>query len=251
MTSIIKSFWTGEDVTNLEILTIKSFIENGHIFHLYAYDPTIERYFPKHENFAVKDANEIYDKSKFFTYKGQGDCSDGSVGGFSDIFRYYLMYKLGGWYVDMDTTCFKNFDSIENEIVLRPHINTKVVANIAKFPANDPVLKELIDRTERDINEQNSQWMKPLWILRDTIDEMGYSKYIVDENLFGCDNADIIRDLLKGNYFETKHFVPEYGFHWCSSACKTGRWDRNMKYNFNDPVKLSFYHVLLKKFKLA
>ena len=36
--SIIQSLWIGGSLSNLEILSIKSFLQNGHTYHLYTYE---------------------------------------------------------------------------------------------------------------------------------------------------------------------------------------------------------------------
>ena len=35
MSNIIQSLWIGTELSNLERLSIKSFIDNGHTYHLY------------------------------------------------------------------------------------------------------------------------------------------------------------------------------------------------------------------------
>ena len=65
MNNIIQSLWIGTELSKLERLSIKSFLDNGHEYHLYLYD-TVKN-IP--EGAVVKDANEILDKSEIFYYK--------------------------------------------------------------------------------------------------------------------------------------------------------------------------------------
>ncbi len=101
---IIQSFWFGQSLTKLEQLCILSYLANGHEFHLYCYDK-IEGV---PEGTAVKDANEIIEKKHLFVDP------QGSVAPFADWFRYNLLYKKGGWWVDLDSVCLKPFDFKED-----------------------------------------------------------------------------------------------------------------------------------------
>ena len=99
MSHIIQSLWIGEPLSKLEQLSIKSFIDNGHEYHLYVYDNIGN--IPN--GTIVKNANEILNKSEIFYYK------NGSVSAFSNLFRFTLLYKKGGYWVDTDLICTKPF----------------------------------------------------------------------------------------------------------------------------------------------
>jgi hypothetical protein len=81
----------------MEKLCMKSFMANGHEFHLYLYEPVEGT----PEGVVVKDANDIlhHHTIKEFRWAAQ----------FSDYFRYMLVYLKGGWWVDMDIVCLKPF----------------------------------------------------------------------------------------------------------------------------------------------
>jgi len=98
---IIQSLWIGNKVSILEKLCIKSFLDNGHEFHLYVYDGEIENC---PEGTIFKDANEIIPKES--VYKDIVN----SYTSFANWFRYKLLYERGGWWVDMDVVCLKKFD---------------------------------------------------------------------------------------------------------------------------------------------
>lgn len=96
----IQSLWVGPRLSSMEILCINSYLANGHDFHLYAYNDILN--VPK--GTTMKDANEIIPEKEMFV-----DCFGGYVH-LSDQFRFTMLYKLGGWWVDMDTICLKPFD---------------------------------------------------------------------------------------------------------------------------------------------
>ena len=83
----VNALWIGESLSATEILTIKSFLKNGHEFILWTYSDVKT---PLPEGTIVKDANDIFPQKNVFAYKysnqfGHGKCS---YAGFSDIFRY-------------------------------------------------------------------------------------------------------------------------------------------------------------------
>jgi len=56
----------------------------------------------------LKDAREILPWDRIFTYKkGRGK---GSIAAFSNLFRYVLLFKKGGWWSYMDVVCLKYYD---------------------------------------------------------------------------------------------------------------------------------------------
>ena len=86
MSNIIQSLWIGDELSNMEQLSAKSFIDHGHTYHLYTYGDV--KNIP--EGVIVKDGNEILLESEIFRYK------NGSVSAFSNLFRFALLYKKGG-----------------------------------------------------------------------------------------------------------------------------------------------------------
>ena len=97
MSEIMQTLWIGKPLSKLEQLCLKSFIDNGHTVHLYVYD--------KVENIPtgviVKDGNDILDNSEIYRYK------NGSVSAFSNLFRFTLLYKKGGYWIDADLLCVR------------------------------------------------------------------------------------------------------------------------------------------------
>jgi mannosyltransferase OCH1-like enzyme len=107
MNEIIQGLWIGPELSVMEQLSIASFQENGHEYHLYVYDDL--RNVP--QGTVLKDANEILPAARIFQYKEQQ-----SYAGFANFFRYKLLFERGGWWADTDTVCLKRFDFSE------PHV---------------------------------------------------------------------------------------------------------------------------------
>jgi len=96
----IQSLWIGNPLSKLERLCVQSFLDHGHEFHLYTYGEVGN--IPA--GCTVKDGNKILPAKDIFQYRG------GSYAGFSNWFRYEMLMKLGGFWVDMDMVCVRPFD---------------------------------------------------------------------------------------------------------------------------------------------
>jgi hypothetical protein len=97
---IIQSLWIGNKLSVMEQLSISSFLQNGHSFHLYIYDDV--EGIPN--GTTIKDANKILPSSKIFKYKNHD-----SYAGFANLFRYKLLLERGSYWVDTDIICLKPF----------------------------------------------------------------------------------------------------------------------------------------------
>ena len=82
-----------------EIMSIRSFLVNGHGFDLYSYDPGLT----VPDGCKLLDASTILPRENVIFYPT--DPGKGSVSQFSNTFRYKLLYEKGGWWVDMDVVC--------------------------------------------------------------------------------------------------------------------------------------------------
>lgn len=244
----INFLWIGNRLTKLGQLAIKSFLDWDHNVVLWAYD-TDCRNIPS--GTVVKDAREILEDTKIFSYTGKGDCRKNSLGGFSDLFRYHLLNKIGGWYCDMDVVCLKNFSELTNPYVFRPNTATDVTANIIKTPSDCQLLKDCIKRTEQEIDENNDSWIKPVEIFKEVFQQhTDLSKYIVSKMHFGDDSLEDLKQMLELNYYRNKFELPTYAVHWCNEAVSTGHWLHGLKRNWDVPIPTTLYHKLLKKHKL-
>ena len=96
----VQSLWIGSCLSLMEQLSIRSFLSNGHTFHLYVYEGV--QNVP--EGTVLKDAHEILPKNDIFA------CTNGSYTGFANIFRYKLLFEKGGYWSDLDVVCLKPFD---------------------------------------------------------------------------------------------------------------------------------------------
>jgi hypothetical protein len=240
----VHGLWIGTRLSQLELLCIQSFIFNGHTFILWVYD-TLENNIP--EGCLVRDADEIISRTRIFNYrnKNQFGHGKGSFAGFSDIFRYKVLYDYGGWWADMDVTCLKALD-FEPPYVFRTHHDLSVVGNIMKCPPKSELMKRCYERAVAEVDANNRDWNKPIQILNDTIEELDLQQYIVEMS-----NRDSWNDVRK--MITRRKEIPEnwYVIHWVNEE-----WRRNgINKDFSGKKSLlhdlySRYEVPVKKLKL-
>ena len=132
---IIQSLWVGNSLSKMEQLCAKSYLHNGHDFHLYVYDEI--KNVP--HGVVLKNGNEIISESKIFKDNRGGFAS------FSDFFRYTLLYKKGGWWVDMDSICLKYFD-IKEDYCFSCENGSIVNNGFIKTPSNSEFLQDCLEQ---------------------------------------------------------------------------------------------------------
>ena len=97
----IKTLWIGSNLGVIEQLCLRSFIECGHRVEIFIYQDVMG--IP--DGVTIRDANDILPEREIFFYRHKK-----SVAGFSNWFRYKLLYLEGGIWVDMDVICLKPFE---------------------------------------------------------------------------------------------------------------------------------------------
>jgi hypothetical protein len=231
----IHSLWIGTTLSNLELLTLRSFVAHGHLFHLWVYE-TLETEMP--DGVIVEDANQILDQKHIFRYR-EGDIGKGSVAGFSDIFRYKLLYDQGGWWVDMDVTCLRPF-SFDAPYVFRRHDFLPVVGNIMKAPKGSLVMKAAFEQALAEVDEFNTDWLKPVDILNQQIEQHSLQHYIQDR-LCNPDRWELITLFRESNLEPKEEW---FAIHWINVEWNRRSFERDMA------VVDSLYYQLLQKYTL-
>jgi hypothetical protein len=216
---IINGLWIGKTLSTLELLCIKSFIAHGHEFNLWAYDE-IENQLP--DGLVLKNAAEIIPREKVFNYKNKNQFGHGkgSYAGFSDIFRYKLLFVKGGWWVDMDVCCLKPFD-FAAEYVFRSHHDFPVVGNIMKCPVGSELMNVCYNETISEVDSGNKNWNKPIEILNHNIIKLKLENYIV--SISNADNWRLVRKLIRSD-----RKIPDswFAIHWINEEWRANHIDR-------------------------
>ena len=128
---VFQTLWVGSTFTDMEIISLNSFVKHDMVIHLYCYYPISN--VPK--GVIIKDARDIVPEDELFTYK------NGSYSAFSNLFRFVLLYKKGGYWVDTDFVCLKkiNYSDRPYVIVSEPsedYTREFVTSCIIKLPKN-------------------------------------------------------------------------------------------------------------------
>ena len=121
---IVQSLWIGDRLSSMEQLSIRSFLQHGHEYHLYGYEP-VEN-LPK--GAVARDAREILPAASIFQYADYP-----SYAGFSNFFRYKLLLERGGWWVDTDLVCLRPFAFPQPYVFASEEIKSGAVPASAVF----------------------------------------------------------------------------------------------------------------------
>jgi len=217
---IIHGLWIGHTLSPIELLCIKSFMFHGHEFHLWTYD-VVGTILP--ESLILEDASLIIPAEKVFAYsnRNQYGHGKGSFAGFSDIFRYKLLYEKGGWWVDMDVCCLKPFDFVE-EYVFRSHHDLPVVGNIMKCPKGSELMRLSYEEAVAEVNSDNKNWKKPIQILNRNIVKLDLKNYIL--TITNSDKYFVVRSLIN-----SVRPIPEawYAIHWTNEEWRAIGFNKN------------------------
>ena len=204
---VVQGLWIGDRLSLLEQLSIKSFLANGHEYHLYVYDDV--KHIPK--GTIVKDANEIIDSSEI--YKNTYVSPEYGYLGFSDYFRVKLIYEKGGFWVDTDLICLKYFD-FKEDYVFSPeisHVKNGVSSSIFKCPKNSIFLKDMYDEICSDPFEKTNEG-NILYMFREYVKKYGFENYLKNSKLFST--LDLMNIVFIINKKHDKDFYKEcYSVH--------------------------------------
>jgi Glycosyltransferase sugar-binding region containing DXD motif len=142
---LAQSLWVGPKLRWIERLSIKSYLDNGWRFQLYVYDEP--QGVP--EGCEILDAAAIIPAADVFR-EGQGSGSHaGSLGAFSDLFRYALLGKRGGMWTDTDVINFRRFDPDGQKFICAEITDAGLVTlngAIMAAEAGDPFVTRAYDR---------------------------------------------------------------------------------------------------------
>lgn len=107
-TMLLQTFWTGNPLSRLERAALQSYVNVGYTVDIYTYNPIAEfkKQLPTQRHIRVHDAREVLPESQLFKYSGRegiGKRDDAfSYLPFSDLFRFTMLHKNGGAWIDLD-----------------------------------------------------------------------------------------------------------------------------------------------------
>ena len=133
---IIHALWIGKTLGAISRSCLQSFVMRGHEVHLHTYAEIED--IP--EGITKVDANQIIPANKIIKHN-----KTGSYALFSDIFRYELMRKVEGIYVDCDVYCLKPLTIPEHGYVLGFEDDNWINGAVLRIPADSELLKKLLN----------------------------------------------------------------------------------------------------------
>lgn len=169
----VQMLWIGSRLSNLERLSMASFLANGHPVRLFAYE-AIEGVPAGVE---LHDGRDVMPADSVFTYAdGFGK---GSPAAFANLFRYKLLLDHGGYWSDTDTVCLKPFDFEGDYVIgcerLPSHAakdgkTMRLAIGVLKVPPNSPVMQECY-AVAKEANPRQVRWgdMGPALVTRSFI----------------------------------------------------------------------------------
>lgn len=255
--SAVTGLWIGDRLSSLERLCIKSFLSHGYDFHLYVYNDV--RNVP--EGATVKDGSEILAREDV------GSEVTHSITYFSNLFRYKLLYELGGWWVDMDTICLKEFvldapcivgsegrperKTIVDRLKGRRRFKGRSVANTGflKFPARTEIMKYCFEKATEIVNSNRKiKWgeLGPA-LFRSGLKEFDKQSYVNHWKMY-CpvhlwDWRDLLNPEKRDGLKELEQDKDVFGVHLWNELWRRGGVDKNQR--FDDETYIGY---LLKKY---
>lgn len=121
----MQTFWTGNPLSRLERAALQSYVNQGYTVHVYTYNPIDEfmRNVPRSPYIRVHDAREILPEDKLFEFGGRAHVGKRDDAykylPFSDLFRFTMLYKNGGAWMDLDIFMTR---PIPASILRRPYV---------------------------------------------------------------------------------------------------------------------------------
>jgi len=144
----VQSLWMGERLSKMEKMSVNSFLEKGHDFHLYTYGD-IENV-PRGTK--IKDAREVIPRKGSAKYGSKGSAT------FANIFRYKLLSINGGVWVDMDIISVRPFkfdkeylfasERVERQSKWSITLPVRPVACVMKTPKGSEIMEYCYERSK-------------------------------------------------------------------------------------------------------
>ncbi len=133
---------------------LESFLRIGHPIHLYCY--TKPTGIPS--GVTLYRASDILSEDKIFLHSSTSGAGTGSVAGFADMFRYKLLYELGGYWTDTDMFCLRSLPQEEIVIAQAGDSSGAKTANncLLRLPAGHPLAMQCF----KDVSDANKNSLK-------------------------------------------------------------------------------------------
>lgn len=144
---LAQSLWVGPRLRWIEQMSMQSFLLNGWRYKLYVYDEP--QGVP--EGVELADATAILPRDTIFREGAGSGAHRGSLGAFSDLFRYALLLRRGGFWTDTDVINLDLFEPEGARLVASEWTDAGLIGpNGAQMaaPAGDPLQRTALAAAE-------------------------------------------------------------------------------------------------------
>ncbi len=141
----VNFFWCGPNFQFLEFIVLKSHLKVGHevIIWLHGKKP-LTKYWEDIEKYVVvRNADEIFNTNEFISKGGNFRTA-------ADLWRFNLLYKLGGLYCDTDAFALNKFPNDEWIVCSGERIPNLLSIGVLKAPSKHPIFLECISNTNKN-----------------------------------------------------------------------------------------------------
>jgi hypothetical protein len=137
----VRLFWHGSPLGPYQLMGMRSFVDRGHSVELFTYDPTIA----VPDWIVRRDANEIWPTDHILTYRN--GAIRGSFALHANLFRYAMLHRLGGWWIDQDVILMRDELPAQDIFFSLEAIDPMTATNsVLKFPAGHPAMADCVAR---------------------------------------------------------------------------------------------------------
>ncbi|HTR12056.1 MAG TPA: hypothetical protein VMI72_02080 [Roseiarcus sp.] len=133
----LHSLWIGDRLGYIERLSMLSALSVGHLFRLYSYTP--EKLSDAPSGVEICDANEVIEYDALARYFDIGWATLAS-----DFFRYAMLAKGLGYWVDLDLYFVRPLD-FQDEYVFGWEHETKINGAVLRLPQDSEMVRELCE----------------------------------------------------------------------------------------------------------
>jgi hypothetical protein len=234
----IQSLWIGDSLSDLEIMSINSYLATHKKFHLYVYKDI--KNVPN--GVTLKDASEIW------TYEESMEKLPSGLQAISNFFRLQLLFEKGGYWVDLDNISLKKYDFKTSYVFGRDSVDF-YNNNVIKAPKRSTFLGLILNDLREDLyddfeSSDNSNVEYGPNLLSKYISYYDYDIYATKKVAFNCLSYDRVHELFLDRPNKDLPFNLEvYSIHLFNDSIKKLGYDKTKKYPKN-----SIYECLKERF---
>ena len=242
MDIVVNGLWIG-DLDTMQILSINSFLKQGHKYRLWIYDKNIEN-IPK--GVEICDANTILHNKYIFRHW------TGNLATFSDIFRFKLLYLYGGWWADCDVICLHPLPTVnyfyggerkKQTGAFKSKAPHALWIGLMKFQKNDELLYKMYNKMLLKIDDFKYNKNIPFSYGQTHLKKLLIKKY--GEDFLYTHNNNLNIDLFNPfAHFDKIDFFKKNNQTEC---CNRWGWEKKIINNIlNESYTIHLYNTIIK-----